>query len=260
MHTDTQPHIHLSVNLLSAATSNRVDFCCNRDALCFLAVVACQVAPSLQLPELPEVQNLQQQQQWRQRQQQQQQQQLEPVFEWPGLHTWRSKGIDPRRSWGDKNKATADSAEPAAAALEALPLANSLVGVALQVLNTADPNHKAAITHRGWKAYCAGLIPLHEPEQQQDKAQHVADCSSSNSSSHQQRQQQQEPPDRPARPAKPQLVIPKHVPSPKDSPLPLNAHMLHNLVRCIETATAKAAAKRITCAPQLMAVCACEIM
>eukprot|EP00775_Hariotina_reticulata_P012203 gene12203-12340_t len=36
-------------------------------------------------------------------------------------------------------------------------------------------------------------------------------------------------PSRPARPPKPQLVVPKEVPSPKASPLPLNAHMLHNL-------------------------------
>jgi uncharacterized ferritin-like protein (DUF455 family) len=37
------------------------------------------------------------------------------------------------------------------------------------------------------------------------------------------------PPDRPARPPKPQLVAPRDVPSPKASPLPLTAHMLHNL-------------------------------
>jgi hypothetical protein len=215
--------------------------------------------PTLQLPQAPQLQ-----------QQQQQQQQPPSVYEWPGLHTWRSKGIDPRRSWGDRNAATADVPEPAAAAAEALPMPSSLVGVALQVLNTADPNHKAAITHRGWKAYCAGVIPLHEPEQQQQQQaksssssasavsslpatqsnsqqqpQLATGSSSSNSSTAstrsvtsasastntQQQQQQRQPPDRPARPDKPQLVIPKLVPSPKASPLPLNAHMLHNLVR-----------------------------
>jgi hypothetical protein len=226
-----------------------------------------QAVPTLQLPQAPQLQ---------QQQQQQQQQQPAAVFEWPGLHTWRSKGIDPRRSWGDRNAATADVPEPAAAAAEALPMPSSLVGVALQVLNTANPNHKAAITHRGWKAYCAGIIPLHEPEQhQQQEASSSSSSSSSasavsslletqsnsqqqpqlatgssNSSSstagtrsvtsasastntQQQQQQQQQPPDRPARPDKPQLVIPKLVPSPKASPLPLNAHMLHNLVRTL---------------------------
>lgn len=38
-----------------------------------------------------------------------------------------------------------------------------------------------------------------------------------------------EPPTRPARPAKPQLVSPKEIPTPKNSDLPLNAYMLHNL-------------------------------
>jgi len=42
---------------------------------------------------------------------------------------------------------------------EGIPLPDSLVGVALLVLNTAEPNVKAAVTHRGWKAYCLGQIP-----------------------------------------------------------------------------------------------------
>jgi hypothetical protein len=40
----------------------------------------------------------------------------------------------------------------------------------------------------------------------------------------------------------PQLVVPKLVPSPKASPLPLNAHMLHNLVRGVLAAATEAAA------------------
>ncbi|PIA32963.1 hypothetical protein AQUCO_04200005v1 [Aquilegia coerulea] len=37
------------------------------------------------------------------------------------------------------------------------------------------------------------------------------------------------PPNQPARPSKPQLVPPKEIPVPKNSGLPLNAYMLHNL-------------------------------
>lgn len=68
----------------------------------------------------------------------QQQQQLQPpaMYEWPGLHTWRDKGIDPRRAWGPKNRATANIPEPAAADVASLPLPKSLVGVALQVGQT----------------------------------------------------------------------------------------------------------------------------
>ena len=58
----------------------------------------------------------------------------------------------------------------------------------MQVLCTASPHAKADLTHRAWKAYCEGAIPLHAEEGRLEL-----------------------PPDSPARPARPQLVPPKQV-------------------------------------------------
>lgn len=183
---------------------------------------------------------------------------------WSGLSAWRSKGVDLGRGWGSKNRA--DPSIPAAGAAEAehIPLPGSLVDVALLVLNTADPNLKAALAHRGWKAYSAGEICLHPEDAAAAAAGAITSASSRQHSTchptadrssflqpqqqhiqhqelenptreqHQQQlcqlqQQCQGPPDRPARPSNPQLVVPKLVPSPKDSQLPLSAHLLHNL-------------------------------
>jgi len=179
---------------------------------------------------------------------------------WPGLSAWRSKGVDLGRGWGSKNRA--DPSIPAAGATEAelIPLPGSLVGVALLVLNTADPNLKAALAHRGWKAYSAGEIWLHpedaaaaaaassgssrqhstchptaarssflQPQQQHVQHQELVHPTKEQHQQQLCQQQGQGPPDRPARPSKPELVVPKLVPSPKDSQLPLSAHLLHNL-------------------------------
>ncbi|KAF8063064.1 hypothetical protein HT031_003903 [Scenedesmus sp. PABB004] len=144
----------------------------------------------------------QKQQHKKQQQKQQRQQQ-----EWEGLAAWRARGVDARRAWGADNRATAGS-ERGGGAAAAVPLPASLVGVALQVLHTADPAAKAALTHRGWSAYCSGRISLHDPPGGAPP---------------------RAPPARPARPARPALVAPRHVPPPKASPLPLSAHLLHNL-------------------------------
>jgi uncharacterized ferritin-like protein (DUF455 family) len=129
------------------------------------------------------------------------------------LAAWRAGGVDRRRVWGPRGPERGDTSADSAAAL---PPAPSLVAAALQALNTADPLAKCGAVHRAWAEYSAGRLPLGLPSspQQQQQQQHF---------------QQQQPPDRPARPARPRLVAPKHVPSPKDSGLPLSAHVLHNL-------------------------------
>jgi len=73
--------------------------------------------------------------------------------------------------------------------------------------NPTDPATKAGLAHRAWSTYCAGTLPLGTRAQ-------TAPLPT---------------PARPARPQRPRLVTPKQVPAPKDSPLPLPAHMLHNL-------------------------------
>jgi hypothetical protein len=170
--------------------------------------------------------------------------------EWPGLAAWRAAGVDGRRGWGARG---ADAAVPAPgdAAAAALPLAPSLVDAALQVLQTADPATKAGLAHRAWAAYCAGRLPLGtdgrgdplpvpprpaRPERPRlvvpkevrprpvvaggRHAWHAA------ASCGLEVQGAPLPPDaRHPRRARP----PGKVPSPRDSPLPLPAHMLHNL-------------------------------
>lgn len=118
---------------------------------------------------------------------------------WPGLESWRGSGIDGRRVWGLKlaEQGHAESWE----ACQDVPLASTLADCAAQVLTTADPMQKAALTHRAWQQFCAGSMSVGVAQ----------------------------PSDRPARPEVPQLVIPREVPTPKQTPLPLNVYTLHNL-------------------------------
>ncbi|KAF5835194.1 hypothetical protein DUNSADRAFT_7784 [Dunaliella salina] len=81
------------------------------------------------------------------------------VQEWSGLSEWRARGVDLGRGWGRKGP-TADVRAPGADEWEGVPLAGSLVECALQVLNTASPTGKAALTHRAWLAYNQGRLPL----------------------------------------------------------------------------------------------------
>eukprot|EP00879_Flechtneria_rotunda_P014811 GHRR01015475.1.p1 GENE.GHRR01015475.1~~GHRR01015475.1.p1 ORF type:complete len:440 (+),score=157.52 GHRR01015475.1:451-1770(+) len=179
-------------------------------------------------------------QQQHSQQQHRQEYRTQSVPEWHGLSSWRQSPINNCRGWGSNNKPSAAVPATGAEAADLVPLANSLVGVALQVLHTADPGLKAALTHRGWRAYSEGHIPLQQPDQafaSRNIASSIHSSASSSDSINSSLQSTSDttsssrvhPPDRPARPPKPELVIPKQVPSPKDSPLPLNAHMLHNL-------------------------------
>ncbi|KAL4444897.1 hypothetical protein ABPG77_003947 [Micractinium sp. CCAP 211/92] len=140
-------------------------------------------------------------------------QQLLPAS-WPGLHAWRAAGRDVRTVWGAKGPipataATAAELGPGAAAVaaseraaDAAPLPASLAECARAVLLTQDPLGKAALTHRAWRAWCDGQLPLGTAEALQGL---------------------------PARPAKPELVPPRQIPSMDKSPLPKTVYMLHNL-------------------------------
>ncbi|KAL0019983.1 hypothetical protein WJX79_007802 [Trebouxia sp. C0005] len=120
------------------------------------------------------------------------------LSDWPGLQVWRESEVDSRRVWGEKGAVLVDQA---LAAKEQTPTVATLACCAKQVLLTADPKQKAALTHQAWRRFKAGLMCVGQAE----------------------------PPARPARPAKPQLVPPRNIPTPKQSPLPLPVYMLHNL-------------------------------
>jgi len=74
----------------------------------------------------------------------------------------------------------------------------------LEVLLTADPREKIRLTHKAWAAFADGGVPVGSVSSMQM-------------------------PQRPSRPDRPKLVSPRKVPSPKQSSLPLNVYMLHNL-------------------------------
>lgn len=80
-------------------------------------------------------------------------------------------------------------------------ICSSLAEWGALVLTTADPAHKARLSHYAYTQWCNGKIPIGDAK----------------------------PPEKPARPDKPELVSHKEIPSPKNSPLPHNAYMLHNL-------------------------------
>lgn len=98
-------------------------------------------------------------------------QQLLPAS-WPGLHAWRAAEMDVRTVWGTKGPVPATAAAAAELgsgavavaaaerAAEAGPLPASLAECARAVLLTADPLGKAALTHRAWRAWCDGRLPL----------------------------------------------------------------------------------------------------
>lgn len=224
-----------------------------------MPLLVCAGTPPLQQPltctragapqALGDVQQQQEQVQQKQHKQDLPQHAAAGVPEWPGLRAWRARGINSDLVWGDNNKPAAVPVHQLQQQQSPLLLADSLVGVALQVLGTAEPSAKAAITHAGWSAYCQGRIPLHLPEQAAQQLQQAAQQQQPSSSS----SRYVRPPDRPARPQHPQLVIPKHVPSPKDSPLPLAAHMLHNLARMQQAGGSHA------CFVDVMLAAACHV-
>ncbi|KAL5573742.1 hypothetical protein UlMin_023339 [Ulmus minor] len=118
---------------------------------------------------------------------------------WSGLEAWRESPINEDPIWGPNGpqplqlhsqSSTSDSSSP-----------SSLVEFGALVLSTSDPLTKSKLSHLAFSKWKMDNLPLGVSQ----------------------------PPSRPARPPKPLLVSTKEIPPPKDSRLPLNAYMLHNL-------------------------------
>lgn len=127
--------------------------------------------------------------------------------EWQGLPGWRKSRVNENRRWGVKGPEEAAEL-PLSTAHHKKSYENdnentcsSLAEWGALVLSTADPVHKACLSHYAYKQWCNGKIPIGAIE----------------------------PPEKPSRPDKPELVSPREIPSHKNSPLPHNAHILHNL-------------------------------
>lgn len=119
------------------------------------------------------------------------------VTPWRGLDEWRKSPLNWNRKWGEHGP------EPQLG--ESCPLAlgqaSSLAELGSTVLSTSDPIAKSEVSHMAYTMWRRHNLPLGIYK----------------------------PPSRPARPPIPQLVSPKEIPAPKESGLPLNAYMLHNL-------------------------------
>jgi len=179
---------------------------------------------------------------------------------------WGRQGPEQPSEEADGCGGGSGSEERAGKSCECNSLPCSLVDAAVQVLKTASPDSKARLTHSVWRAYINGQIPLHppgspvacmagcdavppaheraaaRPASAPAAAGYLASAGAVRSgglasaecypgSEGQQRDGHKKPlPDRPSRPERPVLVAPKQVPSySADGPIPLSAHLLHNL-------------------------------
>ncbi|KAL2937959.1 hypothetical protein RDABS01_021408 [Bienertia sinuspersici] len=118
--------------------------------------------------------------------------------QWSGLQLWRESPINPNRAWGPKGPQpplTPDNVHFQTGS------SSSLAELGALVLSTSDPLTKSQLSHFAFSKWCSQKLSIGLSD----------------------------PPVRPSRPAKPELVPPKDIPTPKDSGLPLNAYMLHNL-------------------------------
>ncbi|CAN1194715.1 Uncharacterized protein HI_0077 [Linum perenne] len=127
---------------------------------------------------------------------------------WSGLNSWRQAPLNEDRFWGSNGPQPSSSdasgaSDAAATSSQTLAAASSLSELGAIVLSTADPLTKSDLSHRAFSRWRneARSLPI---------GRHT-------------------PPEFPARPAQPELVSPKEIPAPRDSGLPLNAYMLHNL-------------------------------
>ncbi|KAK1412345.1 hypothetical protein QVD17_33519 [Tagetes erecta] len=118
---------------------------------------------------------------------------------WSGLQTWRDTSLNHNRLWGPSGPqpepTTSNPFDPQVGSI------TSLAEIGAMVLSTPDPLTKSKLSHLAYSRYCKEKLPVGVYQ----------------------------PPHTPARPTKPQLVSPKEIPAPKNSGLPLNAYMLHNL-------------------------------
>ena len=124
---------------------------------------------------------------------------LAPSVEWEGLVAWR-RGVNEARAWSS-NGAGAPCEAKTVATVAGDTLPGSLAEFGRLVLLTREPERKAALTHAAFAAWCAGGLPLGSAEA----------------------------PATPGRPERPLLVPMQQTPTPERSPLPLSAHLLHQL-------------------------------
>ncbi|KAJ4729687.1 Ferritin/ribonucleotide reductase-like protein [Melia azedarach] len=118
---------------------------------------------------------------------------------WSGLQNWRDSPPNENRYWGP-NGPQPRQLSPLISDNQ-IDSASSLAELGALVLSTSDPLSKSKLSHLAFSKWRNHNLP-------------VGVCV---------------PPCRPARPPKPHLVSPKEIPPPKNSALPLNAYMLHNL-------------------------------
>nr|XP_043613953.1 uncharacterized protein HI_0077 [Erigeron canadensis] len=120
---------------------------------------------------------------------------------WCGLETWRHKCINHNRLWGSSGPQTYPDDDDYDSQLNSV---SSLAEMGCMVLSTSDPLTKSKLSHFAYCKWRANQLPIRGLQVSQ-------------------------PPLTPARPSKPLLVSHKEIPAPKNSGLPLNAYMLHNL-------------------------------
>ncbi|CAK8536352.1 unnamed protein product [Lathyrus sativus] len=120
------------------------------------------------------------------------------VSPWSGLHSWRHSPLNENRNWGPLGPHPAQEPD-----LNDSPFgeASSLAEFGSIVLSTTDPLTKSHLSHVAYSLWRRHNVPIGLSD----------------------------PPSRPARPEKPILVSPREIPAPKNSGLPLNAYLLHNL-------------------------------
>ncbi|XP_010457750.1 PREDICTED: uncharacterized protein LOC104739178 [Camelina sativa] len=121
---------------------------------------------------------------------------------WSGLESWRKSPVNDLRLWGPAGPLLPSSDSVPADFSGLVLAASSLADLGALVLSTSDPLSKSHISHLAFSRWRRENLPV-------GSISHL--------------------PSSPARPPKPLLVATNEVPNPKDSKLPLNAHMLHNL-------------------------------
>ncbi|WOH05606.1 hypothetical protein DCAR_0625025 [Daucus carota subsp. sativus] len=117
--------------------------------------------------------------------------------QWSGLEKWRESSINQERLWGQKGPQPMIEVDDSSD----LGSLSSLAEMGALVLSTPDPLRKSRLSHLAYSKWKQNGLPVGVSA----------------------------PPVGPSRPIKPQLVSPKEIPTPKNSGLPLNAYMLHNL-------------------------------
>ncbi|GFZ12879.1 diiron containing four-helix bundle family ferritin protein, putative [Actinidia rufa] len=117
-----------------------------------------------------------------------------------GLQNWRDGPLNHNRFWEPTGP---HPPPPLAVELGDGPIGSgcSLAEMGAVVLNTRDPLTKSKLSHMAYSRWRQQILPIGVSQ----------------------------PPPRPARPLKPLLVSPKEIPDSKNSGLPLNVYMLHNL-------------------------------